>query len=232
MSITAVNQLTAGGLYPHEDCGESCVASILIDAGQADTVSDIERYDLRGGSISGGTSGEVHVHRLQDAGIMAAIDTRETAALLADCRARGLTRVMLAVWSNHLGTPTPATGLGHWILWCGGADPSLYMQPVGGLLLRYGDAAIIAASQSYAVRVDAVIGAAEEEDTMTAQLAELLVFSWYKSIARRPGNPTQAEIDYWVGRLQSGENTEAIMTAFCATPEVQRALAFQPAAGA
>lgn len=165
--MRAVDQLSGGGSYPHEDCQEACTASVLYDAGKADTVPAIEAFDFGDGdNPSDGTGGKVIVDRLARAGIAAHLDRRPIAAVLAEARLRGLNRVFVAIWSDHAGNPSPGSGLGHWILWGGGVD---YMQPVGGHVVQYSDDQVRAASQGapgagYSVVVDAPVGAAQEDD--------------------------------------------------------------------
>jgi hypothetical protein len=172
--VKTVDQLSGGGRYPHEDCGESCVASVLYDAGKADTVPDIETFDFGDqDNPADGTGGQVIVDRLDRAGIASHIDRRPYSIVLAESRARNLNRVFVAIFSDSYGNPTPGSGLGHWILWgrdwttvgdMPGWDSSIkYMQPVGGKLMNYADMNVATATQgypnaSYCVVVDAVIG--------------------------------------------------------------------------
>ena len=51
-SPAPVNQLTAGGAFPHADCGEACVRSVLINAGNDDAIVEVEHEE---GAGSNGT---------------------------------------------------------------------------------------------------------------------------------------------------------------------------------
>ena len=64
-----VNQLTAGGAFPHSDCGEACVESTLRDRGISDPIRTIE-HDA--GATNGGTSAAMLVRALADVRISAA----------------------------------------------------------------------------------------------------------------------------------------------------------------
>lgn len=185
--VTCIDQLSGGGQYPHEDCAESCVISIKADDGKADTERLEEQWDmLHGDNPCDGTGGTVHVDSLVAAGIPARIDRRMTGEVLADARARGLNRVMVAVFSDHSGYPTPQSGLGHWILWTGNED---YMQPVGGHAVYYPDELVEAASQNYHVVVDRPIGAGlggdepmtPQERQQVATVLSLLIRNQYLS---------------------------------------------------
>ena len=152
MTVTAVDQLTAGGTYPHEDCGEACVASILIDFWLADTVAAIEHFDmLAGDNPADGTGGDVHVARLRAVGIPAHVASGDWTQLHASLTAQGLDRCMVAVWSNAAGVPWPGSTIGHWLLWAGG---DTYMNPVGGVITTWSVATVAAAQQAYQVVVD------------------------------------------------------------------------------
>ena len=61
-----VNQLTAGGAYPHADCGEACVLSSLRDRGESPAVVTIE-HDAS--ATNGGTTGPKLVTALHDFGV-------------------------------------------------------------------------------------------------------------------------------------------------------------------
>lgn len=179
--MRAVDQLSGGGSWPHEDCQEACTASVLYDAGRPDTVPNIEAFDFGDGdNPSDGTGGQVIVDRLARAGIASHLDRRPFGQVIAEARLRGLNRVFVAIWSDHAGTPSPGSGLGHWILWGrergpdGAWLPERYMQPVGGLLVAYGDDQVAAASQGapgagYSVMVDVPIGAVQEDDMIWNQ---------------------------------------------------------------
>jgi hypothetical protein len=65
-------------------------------------------------------------------------------------------------------------------------------------------------------------GAVEDEDAMTLDHARLHVCEWYMRI--RPTPPAQSEVDGWASQLAGGANVEAVLAAFRATPEAQRAL--------
>lgn len=159
---TLVNQLTAGGQYPHEDCGEACTVSILCDAGKSDTVLGVERFDAaHGDSPADGTGGAVHVARLAAAGISAHVAATDPIAEIEAAVASGVrNRIMVAIFSDHAGNPaTPASGIGHWLLWCGVDEAGdVWMQPVGGYIARYTHDQIRAAAQSYNVVIDARVG--------------------------------------------------------------------------
>jgi hypothetical protein len=156
MGVTCVNQLCGGGQYPHEDCGESCVVSIKVDDGKVDSDRLEEAFDaLHGDNPADGTGGDVHAQSLQAAGIPAHVAAQNTADALAHCRTNGLNRMMVAIDSDHAGYPSPQSGIGHWILWCG---DDVYMQPVGGTLVNYPDDIVEAASQNYHVVVERLIG--------------------------------------------------------------------------
>lgn len=192
MGAYLVNQLTAGGQFPHEDCGESCVASILMDAGKADSVADIEHYDLKGGSISGGTSGQVHVDRLAASGIPAHIVSGAVGPMVRDGVARGLNRWMVAIYSNAAGTPYSGPGcVGHWVL-VDGFDGTTYsiMQPVGGVAQHYTAAQLEENAQDYSIEVDVPIGAAAP---VTGQ--EVSIVGWMDpGPANQPGWQTARRV--------------------------------------
>ncbi len=66
--FTPVNQLAAGGAYPHADCGEAVVESILIDRGHPTPIRTIE------GEAQGTATGTFPpglMKALEDAGISA-----------------------------------------------------------------------------------------------------------------------------------------------------------------
>lgn len=69
---TLVNQLAAGGQYPHADCGEADVESTLRDRGIADPIRTIEH---EAGATDRGTSGEALVHALAAVGVAATLHT-------------------------------------------------------------------------------------------------------------------------------------------------------------
>jgi hypothetical protein len=160
-----VDQLTAGGEFPHEDCGESCVASILFDAGRMSSVFDIERFDLNhGDNPADGTGGAVHVARLAKAGIAAHTWSADTRTTVRAAFAHGLNRCMVAIFSDHAGNPSPGSGIGHWVLCYGydpGADVFSVMQPVGGRLVRYSGGSMVAAQQRFGILVDQPVGAGD-----------------------------------------------------------------------
>lgn len=58
---------------------------------------------------------------------------------------------------------------------------------------------------------------------MTLDTARTIVWAWFPSILnRRPEG--QSAVDYWAGRLASGESGEQVLTDFCATPEARAKL--------
>jgi hypothetical protein len=65
--------------------------------------------------------------------------------------------------------------------------------------------------------------AVEDEDAMTLDHARLHVCEWYMRIRATP--PAQSEVDGWASQLAGGANLEAVLAAFRATPEAQKALA-------
>lgn len=176
MGATTVDQLSGGGMYPHEDCAESCVISVKVDDGRVDTERLEEQFDLlHGDNPDDGTGGVVHVQSFIAAGIPAHVDTHNTADVIAYARLSGRNRVMIAIESDHSGYPSPGSGIGHWILWCGG---DCYMQPVGGRLVNYPDDIVQAASQNYHVVVDRLIGVEQRGDApMTIDEARGVVYA-------------------------------------------------------
>ena len=52
----AVNQLAAGGKFPHADCGEACVKSILASRGKPEAIVTIE-HDAKAGAAGTSTAG-------------------------------------------------------------------------------------------------------------------------------------------------------------------------------
>lgn len=228
--VALVNQLTAGGQFPHEDCGESCVASILIDAGQADSVLDIEHYDLEGGSVSGGTSGQVHVDRLHVVPIAAYIDQRDLYTVVSEGKAAGNNRWMAAITSNSYGTPYAGPGcVGHWVL-VYDFDGSTYsiMQPVGGVPQQYPRAELEAAQQFYHVNVDQPIGVRPEDEPMTTaektDLGRCLTKLVYMSLMHR-AEESQAAEDYWAAQMAGGPSFIDGLNALLASNEVQTMMA-------
>ncbi|HEY6396695.1 MAG TPA: hypothetical protein VIX82_04495 [Solirubrobacteraceae bacterium] len=152
-----VNQLTSGGAFPHEDCGEACVDSVKIDAGHADSVRCEERFDAAlGDDPRDGTGGGVHVASLAVIGIPAGEHGGDSGAVITAGQGRGLNRWLLAIWSNSWGDPLPASGIGHWVL----TDGVSVMNPIGGRIL--GGSYLqrcLAAQQQYCVQVDVRIAA-------------------------------------------------------------------------
>jgi hypothetical protein len=162
MSAHPVDQLSAGGQYPHEDCGESCVASILVDAGHADSVHNIEWFDSReGDNPADGTGGQVHIDRLAAAGIPAHAVEGSVGDMVRAGQAKGLDRWMVAIYSNAAGSPYSGAGnFGHWVL-VYAFDGQTYsvMQPVGGKLQTYTASQLEDNAQGYSIQVDVPIGA-------------------------------------------------------------------------
>lgn len=177
-----VNQLTAGGQYPHEDCGEACVLSVLVDAGKVSSVRDIEQFDLaHGDNPADGTGGDVHVERLQAAGLGAHVMTGDTRANVVDGISKGHDRWMVAIWSDHYGDPSPGSGIGHWLLvyaYDQGSDTFHVMNPVGGRLVAYSGASIEAAQQSYGVAVETPIGVAQAQPVNNGAVVGVTVVTY------------------------------------------------------
>ncbi|HEY7350056.1 MAG TPA: hypothetical protein VH599_17185 [Ktedonobacterales bacterium] len=126
-----INQLTAGGQYPHEDCGESCASSILTDFGRPHSVRDIEDFAKKyGDAPKGGTGAEVYHALFHQYGVPSILRR----GLQADWLLPALDNkheCMVAIWSNHAGDPTPGSTLGHWVIVYGYDDAKYYfMNPV------------------------------------------------------------------------------------------------------
>jgi hypothetical protein len=66
----AVNQLSAGGAFPHADCGEACVKSVLASRGKPEPIVTIE-HDASAGSAGTSTAGLVKA--LADFGIKSTV---------------------------------------------------------------------------------------------------------------------------------------------------------------
>jgi len=66
----AVNQLNAGGAFPHADCGEACVKSLLASRGEPEAIVTIE-HDAAAGSAGTTTAGLVKA--LADFGIKSTV---------------------------------------------------------------------------------------------------------------------------------------------------------------
>lgn len=125
-----VNQLMAGGSYPHADCGEACSDSVLIDAGHADTVGEVER--TIGGNLSGGTYTSQLATALSRLGVSA---TAISSVGEVDAGLANKHRTIVEIPSDHMGNPDPGSALGHFIL-VYGFDGTNYhfMNPLGGKL--------------------------------------------------------------------------------------------------
>lgn len=185
LGIDPENQLIQpGARYPHEDCGEACTRSVLVDAGKPDSVVNIENYDqLHGDDPRDGTGGTVHVQRLNAAGIAAAEFRGDARAAIA--AGRGLNRWYIALWSDHYGDPVSGSGLGHWVL----TDGAVVMNPIGGRILG-GDYLnrCIAAQQGYGIQVNQRIGGSQ-----AMNISEKLAWSRIDYILLRGQEPSADE---------------------------------------
>jgi hypothetical protein len=167
----SVNQLTAGGTYPHEDCGESCVISILHDEGIVTTEKVVETFDYSDNdNPADGTGGRVHSDFLKGKSIGNHVVSGDSVAMINIGRAQGLNRWMLAIWSNSNGDPYTGVGrLGHWVL----TDGIQVMNPVGGRI-QDNLGACLGAQQRYGVQIDQRIGGQGPRGTVTVGAGQTL----------------------------------------------------------
>jgi len=125
---TLVNQLLAGGAYPHADCGEACARSTLIDAGHNDLIGQIER--TIGGNLANGTNIDELAHAMTSLGVPASpiAEAGEFDAALARRH-----RIIVEIPSDHYGNPDPGSVLGHFVLGFGFDGTNYHvMNPLGG----------------------------------------------------------------------------------------------------
>lgn len=173
-----IDQLTAGGRFPHDDCGESCVASILRDAGHPNPVRAIEEWDAtHGENVADGTGGDVHAEFLTLHGVPAHVVTGPVHSYVSAALRRGH-RCMVGIFSDVNGDP--GGPLGHWVLVWGLEGSQYYvMNPIGGRLVRYPVARFEASSQNYGVEIDMVLLAdrrAFPDITILEVLASMALF--------------------------------------------------------
>jgi len=191
-----VNQLTGGGNYPHEDCGESCVISILHDKGIVTTEKIVEAFDYSDNdNPADGTSGRVHSDYLKKNSVGNHVVSGDSGAMINIGRAQGLNRWMLAIWSNRAGDPYTGPGcLGHWVL----TDGAQVMNPVGGRILGGNYlGTCLGAQQRYGIQIDQRIGGQGPQGKVTVGAGQTLHV--------REGPGTSYNI---VGSLNDGEVVE------------------------
>jgi hypothetical protein len=124
-----VDQYTAGGSYPHSDCGESSVLSVLIDFGHPRPMAAVERMARRHGDVpSDGTHPPAQAACLRENGVPAEVVWGRPRDVMPPALARGR-RLIWDVAADLLRSP-----LSHAIVVdaCD-ADGVHFMDPSGGL---------------------------------------------------------------------------------------------------
>lgn len=129
--MDAENQLTAGGRFPHEDCGEACVLSVLGDAGKRVPMTAVEQACTSAGAdLALGTTAAQLASVLSLFGIPSRSDkVFNVAALISAGQRTGADRWLVEIHSDAYGNP--GGDLFHWVL----TDGRVVMNPIGARLV-------------------------------------------------------------------------------------------------
>lgn len=184
---TRINQLTAGGQYPHEDCGESCASSILTDFGRADPVRDIERFaQEHGDGPADGTGGAVYEVLFRLFGVPSQVHSAPQESWLLPALDHQH-ECMVAIWSNHAGYPLPHSGIGHWVL-VYGFDGSKYyfMNPVNAQLDTCSASLLAASAQNYGLEITCVLPKDQGHSSQPTSVAGEITVSFSGTVSGKP----------------------------------------------